>query len=253
MTSAPVHPSLGGEAEGKCDIVPVQTGKRNKRRQPHHTTRVVGAAFPKLRELVFIGMLGWTEWKWEQHILAMPALEELIINNCKLQNLPAGLAHHACRLRELTLKNILHLVSVENFPSLVKLWSYNNPSLARISNNQNLQWIDISNCPKLKELDGLPSLRSMEWWDLGAEALPEYLREAKLNKLRVDCSPRLLELISEQDDSCEWGKICHVQQLKAYGKESGKDSIDRHIFYTKDPYSFEAVMGESTGTWLNSL
>ena len=74
------------------------------------------------------------------------------------------------------LRNIQHLVSVENFPSLVKLWSYENPSLERISNNPSLQWIDISNCQALKELDGLPSLRSLEWWDWVADALPEYLR-----------------------------------------------------------------------------
>ncbi|CAL4918460.1 unnamed protein product [Urochloa decumbens] len=186
------------------------------------------------------------EWEWEQHVPAMPALEELLINNCKLQRLPAGLAQHACRLRELDLKNIQHLVSVENFPSLVKLWSYDNPRLERIRNNPSLQWMDISRCRALKESDGLPSLRSLEWWDLDAEALPEYLRDAKLNKLRVDCSPKLLKLISLQDDSSEWGKIRHVQQVKVYGKESKKDSVDRHIFYTKEPYSFEAIMDEST-------
>ena len=76
-----------------------------------------------------------------------------------------------------------------------------------------------------------------------AKSLPEYLREAKLNKLRVDCSPRLLNLMSLQDDSAEWEKIRHVQQVKAYGKRYTKDSVDRHIFYTKEPCSFEAVMG----------
>jgi len=156
-------------------------------------------------------------------------------------------------LTELHLSNIQHLVSVENFPSLVKLWSYRNPSLERISNNPSLQWIDISNCRALKELDGLPSLRSLEWWDLDAEALPEYLREAKLNKLRVDCSPRLLNLMSLQDDSAEWEKIRHVQQVKAYGKRYTEDSVDRHIFYTKEPCSFEAVMGEPTGTYVASF
>ena len=142
---------------------------------------------------------------------------------------------------------------MENFPSLVKLWSYENPSLERISNNPSLQWIDISNCQALKELDGLPSLRSLEWWDLDAEALPEYLREANLRKLRVDCSRSLLKLIALQDESSEWEKIRHVQQVKAYGKRYTEDSVDRHIFYTKEPCSFEAVMGEPTGTYVASF
>ncbi|CAL4926743.1 unnamed protein product [Urochloa decumbens] len=239
-------PSLGGEAAGCKGEVYVPTETRHSKRQPHHTSHGAGGVvFPKLRKLGFDGMLRWTEWEWEQHVPAMPVLEKIWVQNCKLQCLPAGLAQHACRLRELGLKNIQHLVSVENFPSLVKLRSYDNPRLKRIRNNPSLQWIDISNCPALEELDGLSSLRSLEWWDLDAEALPEYLRDAKL-KLRVDCSPKLLKLISLQDDSSEWGKIRHVQQVKVYGKESNEDSVDRHIFYTKEPYSFEAIMDEST-------
>ncbi|XP_072151585.1 putative disease resistance protein At3g14460, partial [Setaria viridis] len=245
-----LFPSLGGQADGKVT--------RNNKRQPHHTSRGAGVAFPKLTKVGFVGMLGWTEWEWEQHVPAMPALEELTIRNCKLQRLPAGLAQHACRLRELDLRNIQLLVSVENFPSVVKLWSYDNPRLETISNNPSLQWIDITNCPALEELDGLPSLRSLEWWDWRAEALPEYLREAKLKKLRIDCRRSLLKLIALQDESSEWGKIQHVQQVKAYGHkiEGGAEEADQshededaewYIYYTKEPYSFDAYLGKSTG------
>ncbi|RCV41419.1 hypothetical protein SETIT_9G134600v2, partial [Setaria italica] len=244
-----LFPSLGGQADGKVT--------RNNNRQPHHTSRGAGVAFPKLSEVGFVGMLGWTNWEWEQHVPAMPTLEELTIRNCKLQHLPAGLAYHACRLRELDLRNIQLLVCVENFPSLVKLWSYDNPRLERISNNPSLQWIDISNCRALEELDGLPSLLSLEWWNLSAEALPEYLREAKLKKLRVDCSRRLLKLIALQDESSEWGKIQHVQQLKVYGckiegeaEEADQSHEDEdaewYIYCTKEPYSFDAYLGKST-------
>ncbi|KAJ1294108.1 hypothetical protein BS78_01G120800, partial [Paspalum vaginatum] len=203
-------------------------------------------AFPKLKELGFEVMLGWTEWEWEKQVPAMPVLEELRVEGCKLQRLPAGLAHHACRLRELHLICIMHLVSVDNFPSLEKLWLYDNPSVERISNNPSLQWIDIANCPALKELDGLPSLRSLEWWDLEAEALPQYLRVVKLNKLRVDCSPALLKLIALRDDSSEWEKIQHIQQVEVYGKKLTGDDVDMHIFYTKEPHSFDVHLGEST-------
>ncbi|KAG2536056.1 hypothetical protein PVAP13_9NG153846 [Panicum virgatum] len=99
-------PSLGGEADGE-EEAPVLTGTQNKR-QPHHISRGAGVAFPKLVRLGFAGMLGWSEWEWEQHVPAMPALEVLEIRNCKLQRLPAGLAQHARRLRELDLINIQH-------------------------------------------------------------------------------------------------------------------------------------------------
>uniref|UniRef100_K4AJM8 FBD domain-containing protein n=1 Tax=Setaria italica TaxID=4555 RepID=K4AJM8_SETIT len=118
----------------------------------------------------------------------MPALEELKIK------------------KNLQLINVRRLVYVENFPLVIR----DNPRLERISNNPSLEWTDISRCPVLKELDGLPSLRSLEWWDWDAEALPEYLREAKLKKLHVDCSRSLLKLIALQDESSEWGKIHHV-------------------------------------------
>jgi len=239
-------PSLGDDGDGK-DETSELTREQKKRRQPHHISHGIGPAFPKLRKLGFIGMLGWTEWEWEQHVPAMPAFKALLIDHCKLRCLPTGLAHHACRLRELDLRNILHIVSVESFPSLVKLWSYNNRRIKRINNNPSLQWIDISKCPTLKELNSWPSLQSLEWWDLGAEALPQYLREIKLNKLRVDCSPSLLKLIALQDDSSEWGKIKHVQQLKVYGKTSTNDKVDRHIYHTKEPYIFEVDLGKSTG------
>jgi len=106
-------PALGGEADGQEEAA-VLTGTQNKRRQPYHTSRGAVVAFPKLVELGFVGMLGWTEWEWKQHVPEMPALEELKIKNCKLQRLPAGLAQHACRLRVLHLRNIQHLVSVDN-------------------------------------------------------------------------------------------------------------------------------------------
>ncbi|CAL4918454.1 unnamed protein product [Urochloa decumbens] len=253
-----LHPSMGGEADGKGEA-PVLIGSQNNRRHHYRTWCGAGVAFPKLRELGFEGMLRWTKWEWEQQVKAMPVLENLFIEHCKLHHLPAGLAQHAYRLRELDLRNMEHLVSVENFPSLVKLWSYNNPRLERISKNPSLQCIDISNCTALEELDGLTSLQSLVWEDLDAEALPQYLRETKLKKLRVDCSRSLLKLIALQDESAEWGKIKHVQQLKAYAghkiqeqeEESDQSSqedeeAEWYIYYTKEPYSFEAYLGEFT-------
>uniref|UniRef100_I1PER7 Disease resistance N-terminal domain-containing protein n=1 Tax=Oryza glaberrima TaxID=4538 RepID=I1PER7_ORYGL len=144
----------------------------------------------------------------------------------------------------ITRKLQLHGLSRENFPSLVELTSADNPKLQRISNSPRLRHIVVIRCPGLKVVKDLQSLRSVIWKDLDADALPEYLRETELNKLDVYCSLRLLKLISLQDGSYEWEKIQHVQLLKAYGKRSTEDKVDRHIFYTKDPYSFEADMGE---------
>ena len=63
--------------------------------------------------------------------------------------------------------------------------------------------------------------------------------------MRVDCSRSLLKLIALQDESSEWEKIKHVQQLKAYGHKKGEEE-KWYIYYTKEPYSFDAYLGEST-------
>ncbi|TVU45628.1 hypothetical protein EJB05_05119 [Eragrostis curvula] len=238
-----VVPCSGGEGDGKGEA---PAGQLVGRRQPHRLSRDTRVAFPKLRTLGFVVMPGLREWDWEEQVSGMPVLDILTIGNCKLECLPPGLAHHARQLRKLNLRNVQRLVSVENFPSVVELKLNSNPKLERISNCPSLQKIDIATCPAVKLLEGVPSLRSMEWWDLHAEALPQYIQETPLSKLRVDCSPSLLKLISLKDASSEWGKISHVQQLRAYGKTSNHDSVDRHIFYTNEPYSFEEVMGEST-------
>lgn len=211
---------------------------------------LAGVAFPKLIKLGLEGMLEWTKWDWEEHIPAMPALEVIMITNCKLRHLPPGLAHYANRLTKMSLKNILHLVSIENFPSLVELWLYDNPRIVMISNNPSLQWIRITRCPGLQVLLALPSLQSIEWRDLHAETLPLYLQKAKLNKLLVDCCLSLLKLVALQDDS-EWGKIQHVHHLKATGWKSAGDKVNRYVYYTKQPYSFEVDLGDSSGTMFN--
>lgn len=163
----------------------------------------------------------------------------------------------------------MHFVCVENFPSVVEIKLFDNPTLEKISNCPSLHEIYIIRCPAVKTLEDLPSLRSMEWEDLDAEALPEFLREVKLNKLGVGCSLSLLKLISLQDASSEWGKIQQVQQLKALGLESEEDGeggqsqeddsgdnqsegkeVVGHIFHTKEPNSFDfetCSMVESTG------
>ncbi|XBI33345.1 hypothetical protein VPH35_056682 [Triticum aestivum] len=197
-------------------------------------------AFPKLRKLGFQGMLGLTEWEWEQQIPAMTTLEVLTIVNCQLKYLPPGLAHHANALRELDLRNLSHLVSIHNFPSLVELRIVDNRTLERIYNNPNLQHIYIVSCPGLKVLEDLPSLKSIEWVDVTAQVLPDYFRHSKLEKLIVQCYISLLKLISLQDansSESEWGKIQHVHQLKATGYISAEET--RYISYTKEPYSYK--------------
>ncbi|BAH92322.1 hypothetical protein OsI_13086 [Oryza sativa Indica Group] len=208
--------------------------------------------FPSLRRLelkdyvcckqlpVGLGQLPFLDYIWIDHAPSIVSIGHDLLflssSSADDQKVTTG--------TRITRKLQLHGLSRENFPSLVELTSADNPKLQRISNSPRLRHIVVIRCPGLKVVKDLQSLRSVIWKDLDADALPEYLRETELNKLDVYCSLRLLKLISLQDGSYEWEKIQHVQLLKAYGKRSTEDKVDRHIFYTKDPYSFEADMGE---------
>ncbi|XP_066334123.1 putative disease resistance protein RGA3 [Miscanthus floridulus] len=203
-------------------------------------SRGAGFAFPKLTTLGFEGMSGWTEWDWEQQIPAMPALEGLTIDGCKLHRLPPGLSRHATQLTLLDLRNVLNLVTVESFPSLTELKLWDNPRLESVISCPRLHKITICSCPMLKLLENVPALGTAMWMDLGAETLPTYLQEAELSKLNVYCRPSLFKLISLQYDTPEWGKVQHVQRMKAYATEAPGDELKGYMYYTKEPYSFSA-------------
>ena len=85
--------------------------------------------------------------------IAMPCLERLKIDNCKLSCLPPGLASSMRHgLRELYLYKLTNRTHVENIPSAVKLDVFDCPQLKRISNLPMLQKIRIHRCPKLDVL-----------------------------------------------------------------------------------------------------
>ena len=94
------------------------------------STASTSAPFPKLRHLYLDGLREWEESEWNdcaehrdvESAIAMPCLERLQIENCKLSCLPPGLAstkRHA--LRELYLYKLTNLTHVENIPSVVEL------------------------------------------------------------------------------------------------------------------------------------
>ena len=132
------------------------------------------APFPKLRNLQLIGLCEWEEWEWndcEEHMdvetaIAMPCLETLQINNCKLSCLPPGLASSKRHnLRKLNLYELSNQTHVENIPSVVKLDVFDCPELKRISGLAMLQKIRITCCPKLEVLEGVPALDSLRLED----------------------------------------------------------------------------------------
>jgi hypothetical protein len=177
--------------------------------------------FPKLRVLQLIGLCEWEEWEWNddgsEHpkgsakaTMAMPYLEILTIDNCKLSHLPPGLTstkRHA--LKELYLYELINLTAVENFPSVVTLDVFDCPELKRISKLYRLHKIRIIRCPKLEELEGVPVLDSLRLKDGTMETLPSYLTGVSPRYLSLSSNKKLYGSLSSQGSS-EFNKISHI-------------------------------------------
>ncbi|KAM0859100.1 hypothetical protein ACQ4PT_047420 [Festuca glaucescens] len=135
---------------------------------------IVTSPFPKLRVLRMARLSRWKKWDWEEEqgkAMAMPSLEHLMIENCRLTHLPLGLAsHNRNSLRILYLRDLTMLTSVENFPSVVTFDVLYCPKLKKIGGFSKLRKISIGNCPKLKLMEGVPVLSTMvlddETWEI---------------------------------------------------------------------------------------
>ncbi|OEL15664.1 Disease resistance protein RGA2 [Dichanthelium oligosanthes] len=205
-------------------------------------------AFPRLQELVSYGMVEWCDWEWDplNGVQAMPALEVLLVESCKLRSFPPGLSCHARALRQLVITGAQLLESLEMFPSLVELDIGFNPELSRIANLPRLQNLTIKICSKLRVLEGVPALSSLAVKDYKMKTLPGYLQDVCPRYLTLDCTIKLLKSISMRNDGPEWHKISHIQHVNAYA-EGGGCERKRYLMYTRKPYSFQTYMPDSEG------
>ncbi|CAL4989368.1 unnamed protein product [Urochloa decumbens] len=193
--------------------------------------------FPKLQKLKLKGLVEWKEWVWEKQVRAMAKLETLHLDRFKLSLIPPGLAAHAGALRELSVHNAALLSTIENLASLVRLEVYFNPNLERIGNMPKLQTLLVSNCAKMKVLEGVDALQRLELTDYDMVTLPRFLRGVNPRQLQLECLSSLLTYIAAEKCSPEWVKFSHIQQVKAYANGEG---IPRKwcVLYTRKPYNF---------------
>ncbi|CAL4985678.1 unnamed protein product [Urochloa decumbens] len=203
-----------------------------------HSSRV---PFPELQKLKLKDMVEWKEWVWEEQVQAMTKLETLHLDGFKLSLIPPGLAAHAGALRELTVYNAARLSAIENLASVVRLEVSCSPDVERISNMPKLQTLLIINCSKMKVLKAVDALDTLELTDYDTVMLPRFLRAVKPRKLVLECSLSLLTYIAAQKCSPEWGKLSHIQQVKAYAKGEG---VPRKwcVLYTRKPYNFSPYL-----------
>jgi hypothetical protein len=194
--------------------------------------------FPRLHEMILSELLECEEWEWEEEMQAMPLLEKLHIEDCKLRCIPPGLAFHASYLKTLTLYKLQRLESIENFVSVVELDLFDLSELTRISNFPKLEKLEISCCEKLKSLQEMTALRRLRLRFFNSERqLPLYLHTVNPSHLLLDhCSPKLLASMVAGKSGSEWDKFSHIQHVEAYADD---DNNRMHLSYTSKPYKMD--------------
>jgi hypothetical protein len=198
--------------------------------QRHHTSSQPAAMFPRLHEMILSELL-----EWEEEMQAMPLLEKLHIEDCKLRCIPPGLAFHASYLKTLTLYKLQRLESIENFVSVVELDLFDLSELTRISNFPKLEKLEISCCEKLKSLQEMTALRELELC-YGEKELPHYLHTVKPSYLLLYCRAEILTSMAAGESGPEWDKFSHIQHIEAYADD---DNNRMHLSYTSKPYKMD--------------
>jgi hypothetical protein len=189
-------------------------------------------------------MVECEEWMWEEQVKGMPILEVFVLKMCKLRSMPPGLAFHARALKDLIIHDVKNLRSLENFASVIHLELFSNTDLEMIINLPKLQKLVIVKCPKLKVLEGMPSLQSLILQDYSMETLPGYLQHVNPRHLLLDCSFSLLTCIAAGKSSPVWHKLSDVQQVKAYADDKGSPR-KWYVLYSRDPFRFETNISRS--------
>ncbi|KAM3215645.1 hypothetical protein ACQJBY_067590 [Aegilops geniculata] len=208
--------------------------------------QAAAASFPRLNKMILVGMVVWEEWEWEEQVQAMPRLEKLVLNKCRLRHVPPGLASNTRSLKILDLNYVEHLSYIESFPSVVELIVSDCPDLERITNLPNLQKLTIDNCPKLKVLEHIPSLERLVLKDYAMEKLPEYMRDIKPRHLQLFCRLWLLSAVAAGQSGTEWDKFSRVEHVKAYARD-GDDQRKWYVLYTRgDNCKLDSNISSST-------
>nr|XP_010935355.1 putative disease resistance protein RGA1 [Elaeis guineensis] len=206
-------------------------------------------SFPKLEELEFYWMENWEEWSFgmvegvgEERRGApklLPHLMKLKLERCpELKALPEGL-RHATNLQELSIVRADNLKEINNLnPSLKSLEIWNCRRLEHVENLDKLQVLIV----------GLPpsTLTSTTDADGQIEPLPRWLVELlgqhSLEEFKLRCSLSLLKTFLK--DGPNWLIIQPIPQVEI-DEPLHPDCGSSHIWYTKDPPTFEANVVES--------
>ncbi|CAN6380713.1 unnamed protein product [Urochloa humidicola] len=204
----------------------------------------VAAGFSRLLKLNFIGMVEWEVWEWEEQVQALPVLEYLQLNRCKLSHVPPGLAMHTKNLRKLYVYDVEQVQSLEKFSYVVLLEVFRNTDLERISVLPSLQKLVISNCPKMKVLKDVPALQTLVLEDYGMETLPRYLQDVSPRHFELHCNLSLLTSIAAGKFSPDWDQFNHIQQVKAHANNQGNPR-KWYVMYTRDPFRLETNISRS--------
>ncbi|KAG1361134.1 putative disease resistance RPP13-like protein 1 [Cocos nucifera] len=206
-------------------------------------------SFPKLEELIFKDMDNWEEWSFglvegvgEERRGApklLPHLRKLELDGCPKLRALPEGLWHATNLQKLRISNADDLKEINNLPSLKSLQIIYCRMLEHVENLDKLQFLTVET---YSTTDG----------DGQRERLPQWLLEqlqnapaAMQNLQKFDLTCSLLLLKTFLKDGPNWPIIQPIPQVRIqeYGRRSRRPS---YIRYTKDPPTFKTHIEEES-------
>ncbi|TVU26664.1 hypothetical protein EJB05_29219, partial [Eragrostis curvula] len=139
-----------------------------------------------------------------------------------------------------------HLIAPESLGFAFVIEVNECSSLRSIYNIPKLQKLAIIKCPKLKVLEGVPVLQSLQLDDYNMQMLPGYLQDVIPKQLLINCNISLLTCLAAGKSSPEWDKFRHIPQVKANAQEVN-NNVQRkwYVLYTRSPFSFKTNISRS--------
>ncbi|KAK1259329.1 putative disease resistance protein [Acorus gramineus] len=200
-----------------------------------------GGGFPKLEYMQITNMPNWEDWQLARRphdgrTPLLPRLKELILVGCpKLKSIPECLLQHSTSMMVLHIRDAGSLGTLVNLSASVKeakIWGC--PRLEAISNLQ-VQDLDLRNCPALKKVENVGSIKSLTLYDDQMEALPSWLKSIMMQLLRLNLrgNPELMRRCLPPD-GLDWLEVIqHISHVKGFVYDSSDN-----FSYTKSPFSF---------------
>lgn len=166
-------------------------------------------AFCRLQELHIEQMSNLEEWSGFEEAESLSCLRKLLTDQLSQAEISSRGFMTYTILRKLEITEADTLKEIKNLFLVIKLKIIKNRNLEILSHLPAIRSLKINNCPALRNILNLQSLRFLKLFNRNMEALPEWLGDIRqLQTLEILGAENLLMRCTA--DCPDWHKINHI-------------------------------------------